>query len=1003
MSRGPLDSATLNFINYFSSEFLTQQNQKIDFSMFQDDFLSLLLHTENTPSYDYQTTFLNIIQKLIVSDINQNSPIKIHELLSLHETNGQFNDKNPIVLLLSKTDRAEQKYIISIFQKYSKNKIGHNDYENLIKKDGTIGINFIKDFVSSSETISNNTRIRSALFEMVTISNSTDYQSLKSLLSNQEIFSSFSSEDQLFWTKILAVGDTPYLNFLIRNKNSINSFIDQNNQPTLELLSKLIEAKSDFSTFSSICTPELVDKISDSHPDKTLLVLVSRTQSQPVYDFLTQNKSVLQKINDSLHPKETLEQYVSVITQINSSPSKEILKIKNQLLIEILNHPNPLETYQKISDIFIENNLPLIGKIAKVFYTLYPPSVIESKLNTNKELSRVLLTHPSARLRQSIIFNDLLKVNLESGETSLVNFLNLLNQNSVVLDKARDGSPLTPTESHQLSFFFKKLNTLYDSSLLSRIQPTEASDTSTIQSEISELYKKYQVKEGQSLNDRVIEMYFSGLGIKTISEALDYIKKSKEAAHNRNLKPTQFVISQGDLIKNINSENLGSILNFGSIAREYLGADAGSDVTPFDTDVIMSDDEYPVKNYDQIAASGYGDIYIVIKNRGQFQDTTSDPNPQYDPSKLEVFQSGVVKKNHYGVRTGFPSSEIDFIITPKNEPKKLENIFYEIAKHGVYIPVLDNNGDCVFTPQDYERYRHSFDGVKQFGGDHFEIERSQPSDPFYQEIIDLKKSIQSEPTDSVSLADTQIKERIKKIFDSLNIPFKDQFDTSILGSRLYNIGSSGRHTNLPGDFDFDYNIVLDAPNYSKLSIVVDEIKKHFSHQSETPSESSQIRLIGVTGIGSELIDLDIGINTTASTLIFASHEAIEQKLDSIKLSYGEDSYQEVIANILLAKKILKENHAYKKGDNQDGGFGGIGTENWILSNNGSIKKAFETFWQAAHKDGRELTLEEFRKRYFILDPGENLRITGRSHDNFVFTLQDKGYKAMLKAIGKYIS
>ncbi len=264
------------------------------------------------------------------------------------------------------------------------------------------------------------------------------------------------------------------------------------------------------------------------------------------------------------------------------------------------------------------------------------------------------------------------------------------------------------------------------------------------------------------------------------------------------------------------------------------------------------------------------------------------------------------------------------------------------------------------------------------------------------------QSLQLEPIDSVSLVDSQIREKIKTIFDSLGISFKDQFDTSILGARLYNIGSSGRHTNLPGDFDFDYNIVLDTPNYSKSNDIINEIKKQFPYQGEIDSIASQIRLTGVSGVGSESIDLDIGLNTTASTLIFASHEAIEQKLDSIKATYGEDTYQEVIANILLAKKILKENHAYKKGEKLDGGFGGIGTENWILSNNGSIKKAFDTFWQAAHDNGRELTLDEFRKRYFILDPGENLRDTGRNHDNFIFTLQDKGYKAMLTAIGKYV-
>lgn len=1003
LSKPPFSEETIDFINYFKSEFLTQKNQKIDFAIFRDDFLSLLQNADNIQSFRYRETLSNITKKIIISEVNQDSLIKIHESLLPQEINNQSGNKDRLFFALSKMpDRSEQKFLINIYE-HDESILNFNGFKRFINKDGTITVDFIKHFATSQEKISSNTSIKSTLFELVTLSDSTDYESLKSLLSNSETFPSFSPEDQKFWTKILSIGYTPYLNFLIRNKNIVNSLIDQDNKPTLELLFKLIEEKSEFSSFSSVCTPDLVDKIPDSHSDKLFFTLISKIDSEIIYDFLTKNKdSVQQRIKNSANPQEVLTQYLTIIEQINSSPSKEILKIKDQLLIEILNNSKPLEAYQKISDIFIKNNLPMVGKIYRVFDVLYPPEIINEMLSDHN-LSRVLINKHSPHLRQSIIFNDLLKTNLESGELSLVNYLNLLNQNSAILDKAQTGGPLSILENQQLSFFFKKLDTLYDSSLLSRVQSIKTLDTSTLQSKISELYQKYRVKDGQSLSDRVVEMYFSGIGIKTLSEALNYINKSKEGAHKRNLNQTDFSISSGDLIKNIESEYLSNILNFGSVAHEYLGVDAKSDTTPFDTDTIKSDGEYPIKDYRQIAVSDYGDIYIVVKNRGQFQDTTDNPNPEYDINKLEIFQSGVVSVNHYGIRTGFSSSEIDFIITPNNEAHKLENIFYEIAKHGVYIPVLDNYGKQIFTPQDYQKYRHSFDGVKQFGGDSLDIEKSLPKDPFYKDIIETKKSIQSEQVDSVSLADAQIKEKIKTIFDTLGINFKDKHDTSILGSRLYNIGSSGRGTNLPGNFDFDYNIVLDTPNHSKLNIIVDEIKKQFSHQDEIPSGLNQIRLTKVSGVSSEPIDIDIGINTTASTLIFTSHEAIEQKLESIKQSNGEDTYQEVIANILLAKKILKENHAYKKGDNQDGGFGGIGTENWILNNNGSIKKAFETFWQAAHDNGRELTLDEFRKRYFILDPGENLRDTGRNHDNFIFTLQDKGYRAMLKAISKYIS
>jgi len=824
-----------------------------------------------------------------------------------------------------------------------------------------------------------------------------------------EALSSFTHEEQ---KKLLIIFnlkdiDTNSFKTVLTSKVPPELLIDGNGKLTPFFFETFITHDSfSLSCLRSSLTSETIDSFpsEDQKIWKTISTLITELKDQTNKSPLYKNiKVISQKINSSTDPQETLKQYVSVIEQINSSPSKEILKIKDQLLVEILNSSNPLEAYQKISDIFIKNNLPMVGKIYRVFDVLYPSEKISEMLNGKKNLSRVLTENQSSRLRQFIIFNDLLKVNLGSGESSLVNYLNLFQTSSPLLEKARTEETLTQPEAAQLSSFFKKLDTLYDASLLSRLQPTEVLDTSTLQSKIDQLYQKYKVAEGQTISDRIAQMYLSGLGIRSIPEALDYINQTKESAHQRNLSRTDFSLGIGDLIKGVKSENLGDILNFGCVAREYLGADSSSDYTPFDTDVIKSTLNHSSNEIISSGLSGYGDLYIIIKDRGQFQNTTQINNPKYNQNQLEIFKSNVKKRgDDYGIRTGFPSSEIDFIVTTDTAPQKLENIYYEIAKHGVYIPILNKEGKQIFAPTDYQRYRHSFDGVKQFGGEPIQVEFSQSGDPFRQEIDKYKKEIETESSDEVSIVDTQIKEKIKTILDSLDIKLKDEFDNSLLGSRLYDIGSSGRHTNLPKDFDFDYNLVLDAPSYAKSQQLIEEIKTQFTHEGEIPAEISQIRLTKVSGIGSEPIKLDIGVNTTASTLIFASHEAIEQKLDSIKQSLGEDTYREVVANILLTKQILKDNHAYKKTDNQDGGFGGIGTENWILSNNGSIKKAFETFWQAAHSNGQELSLDEFRKRYFILDAGENFRETGRTHDNFVFILTDKGYHAMLKTIGKYL-
>jgi hypothetical protein len=86
---------------------------------------------------------------------------------------------------------------------------------------------------------------------------------------------------------------------------------------------------------------------------------------------------------------------------------------------------------------------------------------------------------------------------------------------------------------------------------------------------------------------------------------------------------------------------------------------------------------------------------------------------------------------------------------------------------------------------------------------------------------------------------------------------------------------------------------------------------------------------------------------------------------------------------------------YKKrgsdGAKENGGFGGIGVENWILQNGGSFEQAISTYL-AATKDenGNDLSYQEFIEKYPIFDFGNNHR-EGRSlHDRFSAFLGSTG-------------
>lgn len=496
---------------------------------------------------------------------------------------------------------------------------------------------------------------------------------------------------------------------ILGDSEQIDSFLNKDNLPTSHFFEVYIQ-NTDHSNIDQFLHSHLTKGIlsSFSQEDQNFWNTILNLHDNQITLLLVKSKSDSQSFSQERFP-----QYLSVINEINNSPSKEILKIKNQLLIEIFGTTNPLETYQKVLDIFTKNNLPMVGKIYRVFNAIYPTERLNQILSDNELLSRVLTKTHSSRLRQSIIFNDLLKVNLGSGESSLTNYLNFLNQSSATLEKARSGNQLSPSEVQQLSLFFRKLDTLYDSSLLSRLQSQKPFDASTLQIKISELYQKYNVKKGQSISDRVAEMYLFGLGLKTIPEALSYIQKTKESAHQRNLSQTDFSLHPGDLVKGVLSENLGNILNFGCVAGEYLGSDAKSDSTPFDTDTIKSDSVYQPNEITSVGLKGYGDLFIVIKDRGQLQNTTDIQNPTYDSSKLEIFYSQVQGANHFGIRTGFPSSEIDFLVATDTNPQKLANIYFQISSHGVYIPVLDNQGNILFTPDYYKKYRLNTELINQ--------------------------------------------------------------------------------------------------------------------------------------------------------------------------------------------------------------------------------------------------------------------------------------------------
>jgi hypothetical protein len=155
--------------------------------------------------------------------------------------------------------------------------------------------------------------------------------------------------------------------------------------------------------------------------------------------------------------------------------------------------------------------------------------------------------------------------------------------------------------------------------------------------------------------------------------------------------------------------------------------------------------------------------------------------------------------------------------------------------------------------------------------------------------------------------------------------------------------------------------------------------------------------------------MDISFGVKNNKVQYSSDECLRDRLNTIKRLYP-DQYKNVVANIILAKKVLKdpEVNAYKprRSDPEQGGMGGIGIENWILQNGGSFVQACQSFLAAAtDENGNMVPFDQFKNNYQLWDFGENHFSARRGnylHDNFIECNMNKGgYEKMVHALQAY--
>lgn len=711
--------------------------------------------------------------------------------------------------------------------------------------------------------------------------------------------------------------------------------------------------------------------------------------------------------------KEKRDASYKIIELLNQSPSQEIKRIANELIPVIVESDDPVESWKKIESVFIKNNLPLVGKVYKIFEILHPAKKMEKILDNDPALSPYL-RQASQKRRTYTIFSDLLRIHVESGNRSLRQYLEVLKEGEAFFGTLDDssGRELTTNEQKRLQHFVAKLHTIFSEAQLgvgsSHSLPENGASVDQIKEIYSNLRRSLSVRKDQSMSDRAVELFASKLGYETIDDVLDAMREKKQTAHERGLQYMReasgghIPFSEGDLLKGVSEQYIGSILQNGSVAKEYLGGSSGQDMTPYDTDVAMLTSVQENSFSETIShsiASGYGNILLAVRDRGQFIKTSPETSEQIDPSKLELFRTGVHGDQHYGIRTGFPTTEIDFIVSKK---EKNNSLFLEIAQNGYYIPVVDQQGKIIFTPEQYESLRGFYAGLDRFDGDSFPYAETKRSERQYNDVKGIRDGLDG-AKERIDAMTKRIQSVVAEVLEGYGVRLKDNFDTSILGAELLDTGSTGRHTNLSDSFDFDLALKIDLADENKVSGIIAALKEKLkpetdnSHGGHSNHDLHQLRFEGahVDGVS---VDIDIAFVRKTELSVYGSHDAVKEKLDWIEKNKGANAWKDVVANILVAKQVLKKSDAYKKYEH--GGMGGIGVENWILAHGGNFDHAAKAFWQAAHDEsGNVRALEEFHQQYQVIDPGINVKF--QEHDNFIRMLKEQGYQNMLKALSEY--
>ena len=360
----------------------------------------------------------------------------------------------------------------------------------------------------------------------------------------------------------------------------------------------------------------------------------------------------------------------------------------------------------------------------------------------------------------------------------------------------------------------------------------------------------------------------------------------------------------------------------------------------------------------------------------------------------------------------------------------LDRTAFRIVKNGFYIPIYDRKtGDLIFTPEDYEQLRTKLSGNHEYRTGEYQFASAEDFAADAERTAGIEINV-SDNAAEVARKNAAIQAAFERTLEGTGLQFRGHIDGDLVPGfiEITSTGSTGRGTNVPGDGDFDYILRVDKnllENSSQMAEVASRIQSAIIFDEKSKKRGGKgphdirTKHVHVDGLPEE-VEIDISYVTRTDKITYATEDAIKDYLSN----FDEEQRAQVIRNIIYAKQLFKrpEYHCYKPkhaGGNDEetgaslaeGGLGGVGVENWILQNGGSLTAAARSFLEAAgitkdNPNAEPVPLETFQQRYPIWDLGAN-HMSGDGgkypHDNFTQNNLDAGgYSRMIEALKAYL-